>query len=261
MEGVLSTEVVAGILTGLFVLVLGLLGLQLWSSLQIRRMSKTAYQDDVRKAQRQAVEIVSDAQQEAEAVLSEANEASTKAMVKASQAAEATNRSYQAELQNILDRYNDQLGKTLKRGDESFAALTTAAADSFNRRQEVLNTQFDDVLEQLNTVAGTLNTQTTGTMKKLEESIDETMQNLQTMLKQGEVVVQQHVAEHLEGILDRAEADVDAYRNARLKLLDRHIERLIEDVAIRVLHKKLTLDEHADLAIKALQDARDHNVL
>lgn len=261
MDRVLSTEVLAGILVGLVVLILGLIALQIWSSLQIRRMSKTAYQEDIKVAQSKAVEIVSDAQTEAQNVLAQANETSVRAMAEAGKAAQKTNEAYQAELRALIERYNAELQKTLTRGDESFAALTTAAADSFNRRQETLNGQFDDVLEALSIVADTLKTQTTQTLSNLEKSIESTSTTLETFLKEGESIVKENVEKHLGALLDRAEEDVDAYRRARLTLLDRHIERLIEDVAVRVLHKKLTLDEHGDLALKALRDAKEHNVL
>lgn len=261
MDNFLSTEVMAGILVGLVVLIIGLIVLQIWSSLQIRRMSKTAYQDDVEVARSQAKNIIAEAQMEAQGVLSEANEAGAQAMVEASRAARKTNESYQAELQNIIDRYNQELDATIKRGDKSFADLAKAAADSFNRRQEELNGQFDDVLESLSTVASTLNSQTIGTMSELEKSIEQATKTLEVMLKQGEVVVKQRVEEHLNKLLDRAEADVEEYRKARLTLLDSHIERLIEDIAVRVLHKKLSLDEHGELAQQALSDAKEHNVL
>ena len=142
-----------------------------------------------------------------------------------------------------------------------YLSISSSAADSFNRRQDELNNQFDDVLESLSTVAGTLNSQTVGAMQSLDKSIVETTQTLGKMLEDGEVVVKERVEEHLVKLLDRAESDVDEYKKARVTLLDSHIERLIEDIAVRVLHKKLTLDEHGELAQQALKDAKEHNVL
>lgn len=261
MDTFLSTEVLAGILVGLMVLVVGLIGLQIWSSLQIRRMSKTAYQEDVIEAQDEAAEIISEARAEAESVLAAANTEGARAMADAGKKAQATNEQYQAELRKLIDRYHQELDATIKHGEESFASLSRAAADSFNRRQDALNTQFDDVLEDLSKVAGTLNNQTSTTMTALETAIDATMKKLELMLHQGEEVVRQRVEKHLDSLLDRAEADVEEYKRARVTLLDSHIERLIEDIAVRVLHKKLDLEEHAELAQKALEDAKQHNVL
>lgn len=261
MDSFLSAEVLAGLLVGLSVLTFGLIVLQIWSSLQIKRMSKTAYQDDVHEAQNQAAEIVTQAQQEAYEVVTEANEASAKAMADASRIARATNETYQEELQAIIDGYHELLDKTIKRGDTSFAALTTAAADSFNQRQEQLNDKFDDVLKSLSTVAGTLTTKTAKSMSDLDGGINTATSTLTKMMEQGEVMVKQHMEEHLNKMLDRAEADVEEYKKARVTLLDSHIERLVEDIAVRVLHKKLTLEEHGELALQALVDAKEHNVL
>ena len=261
MDSFLSTEVLAGVLVGLMVLVVGLIIIQVWSSLQIRRMSKTSYQDNVDVARNQAANIVAEAQVEAQGVLAEANETGARAMAEAGKEARKTNESYQAELRKLVDLYHQELDATIKRGDKSFAVLTSSAADSFNRRQDELNNQFDDVLEALSTVAGTLNSQTVGAMKALESSIDESTKTLEKMLQEGELVVKQRVEEHLEKLLDRAESDVDEYKKARVTLLDSHIERLIEDITVRVLHKKLTLEEHGDLAQQALKDAKEHNVL
>lgn len=261
MDNLLSTEVLAGVLVGLLVLVIGLVGLQIWSSLQLRRMSKTAYQDDVRQAQYQATDILNEAQLEAQEVLATANEAGAKTMAEAGKRAQKTNETYQAELHELIDRYYDALGKTIKRGDESFAAITDAAADSFNRRQEQLNNQFDDVLESLLNVSKTLNAESTGAMTALNQSIENTSKTIELMMQEGNKLVQERVEKHLETLLDRAEADVNEYRQARFKLLDRYIERLVEDISVRVLHKKLTLDEHGELAQQALRDAKEHNVI
>lgn len=261
MDRFLSAEVLAGLLVGLAVLTLGLMVLQIWSSFQIRRMSKTAYQNDVQEAQIQATEIVTEAKQEAYDVLTQANEAGAKAMAEASRIAQATNETYQEELQAIIDGYHELLDETIKRGDKSFAGLTTAAADSFNRRQEQLNDQFDGVLKSLGSVAETLTARTAKSMGDLDGGINEATKILAKMMEQGEAMVKQHMEEHLNKMLDRAEADVEEYRKARITLLDSHIERLVEDIAVRVLHKKLTLEEHGDLALQALVDAKEHNVL
>ena len=261
MDNFISTEVLAGILVGLVVLAIGIIIIQIWSSIQIKKMSRTEYQDDVQEAKSQAASIVAEAQIEASDVLLEANEVGARAMAEAGKTARKTNESYQAELQKIIDGYNQELEATIKRGDKSFATLTSAAADSFNRRQDELNNQFDDVLESLSNVAGTLSSESMGAMKSLDKRIDETTQTLGKMLENGEVIVKKRVEEHLDKLLDRAESDVDEYKKARVTLLDSHIERLIEDIAVRVLHKKLTLDEHGELAQQALKDAKEHNVL
>ena len=261
IDNLVSPEVLAGLLVGFAVLTVGLVVLQIWSSLQIRRMSKTTYQDDVREAQSQAADIVTQAQIEAQEVLTEANEAGAQAMADASRVAKKTNESYQAELRGIIDRYHQLLDETIKRGDQSFTTLTKAAADSFNRRQDELNEEFDDVLGSLSTVGKTLTTKTTQSMTDLETGIDKATSTLAAMMEQGEEMVKQHMEEHLNKLLDRAEADVEEYRKARLTLLDNHIERLVEDITVRVLHKKLTLDEHGELALQALKDAKENNVL
>lgn len=261
MDFLLSTEVLAGVLVGLSVLVVGLIALQIWSSLQIRRMSKTSYQDDVRQAQTNAASIVASARAEAQEVLNEANEVGMKAMAEAGQKAQKTNESYQAELHKIIERYNQELRKTIEQGQEAFAALTDATADGYNRRQEALNVQFDDVLEALGTVANTLNTKSTAAMSELESSIEGVAATLEQTLTKEDAAVRTRLEEHFSKILDKAEGDVDEYRKARLTLLDSHIERLVEDIAVQVLHKKLTLDEHGELAEQALADAKSHNVL
>ena len=261
MSSLVSTEVLAGVLVGVVVLMVGLISLLVWNTLQIRRMSKTSYQEGVVDAKEEAAAIMSQARAEAKSMLAEANEEGARTMARAGHKAKITNLEYQEELKNLIDRYHAELEATTKRGDETFARLSSAAADSFNRRQEELNSQFDDVLESLSKVANTLNDQTTTTMESLEGAIDETMKKMELMLQEGEGVVKAKVAEHLTKLLDRAQADVDEYKKARLTLLDSHIERLIEDITVRVLHKKLDLDEHGELALQALKEAKEHNVL
>ena len=102
MDNFLSTEVLAGILVGLVVLAIGIIIIQIWSSIQLKKMSRTEYQDDVQKAKSQAANIVAEAQLEATDVLSEANEVGARAMAEAGKAARKTNESYQAELRRLL---------------------------------------------------------------------------------------------------------------------------------------------------------------
>ena len=261
MDLLLSSEVLVGVLVGFAVLAVGLVLLQMWNSFQIRKMSATAYQRGVHQARVDAAEIVAEAKVEAESVLGEANIATLKAMAEAGKNAQKVNESYQNALQKLIEQYQHELEKNLNQGQEAFSTLTDAVADGYGRRQKALDTQVDGILQSLAKVSETLTGETSSAIATLESSIAGVTETLKDTLEKEDAAVRKRLEDHFSQILNSAEADVAEYRKARLTLLDSHIERLVEDIAVRVLHKKLSLDEHAELALQALADAKAHNVL
>ena len=259
MDILLSTEVLTGTLVGFTVLTAGLIILQVRSYVQAKR--HPVYKETVKQAEKAAADIVDYARTEADELLEDADEESRSVVLKAGQAAQKTNEKYQAELKKILERYHKELEKTIERGEQSFEAVTDAAAESFNHRQQDLNTQFDVILKALTTVAQTLNTKAISAMSELERSINDVASSLEKTLTEEDAAIKKRVEDHIHKMIDGAMVDIEEYKQARVKLLDSHIERLVEDIATQVLHKKLTLDEHAELAQKALADAKAHHVL
>jgi hypothetical protein len=110
-------------------------------------------------------------------------------------------------------------------------------------------------------MVASLQTQTSQAVGTLEQKMAEAQQQLLLGLKAQADAQQERIETSLKKANDDALLQIDQYKKARLSLLDTHIERLIEDVTTRVLHKKLTVTEHAELARNALAEAKEHNLI
>lgn len=59
----------------------------------------------------------------------------------------------------------------------------------------------------------------------------------------------------------KAEKEVENYKLERLKQVDDSIMKMVEDVSRKVLAKEITSDEHEKLVMKALEKAKEENIL
>lgn len=59
----------------------------------------------------------------------------------------------------------------------------------------------------------------------------------------------------------KAESEIESYKLERLKQVDESIMKMVEDVSRKVLAKEITSDEHEKLVIKALERAKEENIL
>ena len=101
--------------------------------------------------------------------------------------------------------------------------------------------------------------------KKLAEDLKkESMQLREHMERAFNAMEQENkkrMDDHLARSFKHAEASVAAYEQARRSLVDEHILALIGETTKIALHKELTMDAHADLVRKALEEAKTAGIL
>lgn len=72
---------------------------------------------------------------------------------------------------------------------------------------------------------------------------------------------QAKLEEHVDKEIATAQAEIKAYKNARLKLLDEQFISLVEDAMRVVLEKKLTASDQMDLIYHSLAEAKKDGVI
>jgi hypothetical protein len=57
------------------------------------------------------------------------------------------------------------------------------------------------------------------------------------------------------------EKELEVYKAERLKKVDEKIFEILKDASTKAIGKSLSLEDHEDVVIKALEDAKRENVL
>lgn len=87
--------------------------------------------------------------------------------------------------------------------------------------------------------------------------IEKFTSGVETELLNAQKYIQASVKESYQ----KAEIEVENYKLERLKQVDDSIMKMVEEVSRRVLAKEITADEHEKLVLKALEKAKEENIL
>ncbi len=256
-----SVELIAGVLSGLVIATVIMLVLQIRNATMINKLTFPAYEYVVKQAEHKANEIIASAQKEARAIISSAEQAGQKTIVQYTQKASQLQEHYEVTLQKLVSELSGKMVQTAEQSGVQVDAALAAMAATLTLREANLISQFDTSLVSVEKMLATLQTHTTATLTHMESDIAELSRKLGESLTKEDSQQQERIAVQLQKLQDNAAAQIEEYQKARMALLDAHIERLVEDIVMRVLHKKLSVDEHAQLAREALVEAKAHNLL
>jgi F0F1-type ATP synthase membrane subunit b/b' len=256
-----SIELIAGVLTGLVIATVIMMVLQIRNSVQINKLTFPAYEYVVKQAEHKANEILNQAQKEARGILAEAEKSGQKAFATYNQTAVKTQETYSGMLEKLSHELTDHLAETAKKGGEKLVSVTAHASETISAREKALAASFDASLEEMHTFSTKLQSRTEHALSSLEKEMGEIAKKLTEGLHEHEVSYKKEIATHLERALEVAEHDIDSYKKARIAVLDMHIEKLVEEVTAKVLHKKLSVEEHGALARAALVEAKEQSLL
>jgi len=91
--------------------------------------------------------------------------------------------------------------------------------------------------------------------------INQQMEALRSALGQEITRSQSEAKKLIEEAYEKVEVEVDAYRQIRQRQIDERIFEILETIITNVAGKALKLDEHEELVIEALEEAKSQNVL
>lgn len=188
----------------------------------------------------------------------------------------ATLREAEQEAVAILDKahkYATELREKAEKDTEALFKDREQQADAFVRRFE---TQIETLAKHHATLLEKYATLTRDTYREFEASVRESagageaavkqeIERLLADLHDEHTKLKRHLTKQLEDHLEQefsaARDAVAKYREAQLRMIDRRIVSLIEEVASLALQKELSVSEHADIVFKSLEEAKKHGII
>ncbi|MBI2031788.1 MAG: hypothetical protein HYT08_04215 [Candidatus Levybacteria bacterium] len=98
------------------------------------------------------------------------------------------------------------------------------------------------------------------TSKSIEEDTVKEVQDFDNVLEQETVASQKIIQEKIEKDYSKVQKEVEQYKNEMLGKVDAQISKLIQDVSKKVIGKSLSLQEHEQLIIDALEEAKKNGL-
>lgn len=256
-----GVEIILGALIGLVLSMIILLVLQFRSSSLMNKLTYPAYEYVIKQSEHKANLILEQAQKEAREITAEAEKAGQKILGNYTDSSRASHDAFVKNLEQFTHGLTSQLSDTTNNGMAQLQAVTSAAKQSLEKEQSSITAQVVVTLETAKSSSEMLQKKVSEAVLRMEENIASVSDNLAHKLQDEHTNQTAHIQAHLQKALDAAESQIESYQKSRIALLDRHIERLVEDITKRVLHKQLSIDDHAELARAALSEAKEHNLL
>lgn len=261
MDTFFLLAVLAGVLVGVLIAAIVVLILHIRTNSQINRLTYPAYEYAIKKAEHDADRLLREAQEQARSVIAKAEETG-----------QATIRTYDEEARQMHERYQEAL---TKQGTEMAAKFSEIAQQETHKLHEAIGSLSQSLTEEHNKAISTITrvsnsleaagteaeTHAKSMVASLNERMDAVSSEIEASLKAAQTDGLKQISTHFASLSTGIEEEVAAYSAERKKLLDAHIERLVEDVVTRVLQVELPVSTHASLARKALEEAKAKHIL
>ena len=262
MFALFSVEILIGVtIIALIIGMIILLILQITSNARAGKLTYPVYEYVVRKAEHEADGIIEQAQKEARTIIVEAEKSGQETMQLYAESAKKAHDAFSESLDAYTSKLTGHLESASAKSISELQKVAEVTSSSMQQQQQTVSARFDEVLSSVQGVSETLESKALRAVDGMRQSIEQVEKSLIADIQARQTHQQEQIEQFLEKTLQSAEANIASYQKSRIALLDAHIEKLVEDVTRKVLHKQLTLDEHAELARLALVEAKENNLL
>jgi len=213
-----------GFAAGLAVALLLVLGLEVFNSRRLTRITAPVYEFALKRAEQDAGRILEEARAEARKIIAAAETAGA-----------ALSSEHTKEHKNAEQAYQTAFEAMLKTLEQSI---------SENART------FESAQQQL---IGTASTAVTEEMKSVESRMAESIASLEAAHKE-------RLEGELKSLLEAARQEAQQYAQSRKQIVDQHIVTLIGETMRITLQRALPKEAHAELVQAALDDAKANGV-
>ena len=93
-------------------------------------------------------------------------------------------------------------------------------------------------------------------MTSLQKLAAESLKEFQTITKNMEVDLQNQTKNYRDSMLPKLQKELEEYKAMRMQQAERTITHVIQEVAQDILNKSLSLEDHEQLLIEALEKAK-----
>jgi|GEM_PF-1897614 len=261
MNTSLPLEFLIGAFIGLLIAMVVLLVLQVRTTNQVNKLTFPAYEYVIKKAEHEANAIVQKAQQKAQSIITDAEKAGHAAISEYTNQATQIHEQYRDSVQEQTEGIMSALREVSEVQTHAVEKLTKTAQEGVTAQQNEVTQHVTQTNEKIAHTISQIETDSQAQMKALREEIGSIGKTLTDQLQKVEVSGEQQIAAHVASLQHAADAHIEAYEVSRKKLMDRHIEQLVESVVMKVLHTQVPISEHASLAREALEEAKAKHIL
>ena len=191
--------------------------------------------------------IKNDAVVSAQKMLDDAREKSTSIVSEATERAQRTLLSMEKLSQESKNKLTTELESL---AENQASALKEASSSLMSFYKESLSKQREESLHTLE-----------DTSHEIEEELLHEVEDFKKVLHDETVGAQQAVEAKVQEKYAVVEKEITSYREKQLKAVDETIYDILHDVSKKVFGEALDMEDHQDLVIKALAEAKENNVL
>lgn|SRR3989338_161928 len=248
----------------------------------LRRMATSGHEDPVRRAHEEAQMIVWNAMEEAKKLRVSAELEGLKSLAKEKLEVKKIEEEYKKTLDALirktavsLEGYNKEIEEELKKmgvfAKAEFEKQAPAFKSEINEAKTGIHESLRSLEKSLKEV-GIMYTKFVASLQevtreqfekdrlKIQEEYSKVPEKLEVAIadlkEEGKKVIEARFNEEFK----KAHGLIEKYRNNYLAFLDTSIVSLLEETTEIVLEKRLSLKEHADLALRALEEAKKRGV-
>lgn len=237
----------------LLVVLIVLLIVVIKSTSKVSNLTYPIYEYVIKKAESKAQDITYDAMKKSREILVNAELEGTKVIAKEKLESSKIEKTYEEKLRELTDQTKKLL--------DTYA--NEAQVNAKNTR-ELLNTYAHDAKESLSELTHSLEESVSSGINENQRAIKEEAIKVSKQMTSTFGELEKRFREQIDQNLNKefasAKEMVKTYRKQQLDLIDTYIVTLIERTAAITLQKKMSLEDHSELALRALEEAKSEGV-
>lgn len=261
MNTLFSTELLIGTFLGLLVAMVVLLVLQIRTTTQVNRLTFPAYEYVIKKAEHDAQALIQEAQKKAQSIIVSAEQAGQKTIAEYTNQATQIHQEYSDAIQAQTQGVTQALHKNESVQTQAMDSLLASAKSSITEQQNLVIKAAEGVNTALSQTTIETHQKAEEAVSALHDRVEKISDSIELQLKEVTALGTDKITTHLATLQATADEHIAAYEASRIKLLDAHVEQLVESVVGEVLHTQLPVAVHASLAREALEEAKAKNIL
>ncbi len=243
--GIILTVVAVLIVLGVSLLLVAVVRM----NTRLRYLTYPVYDEIVKKAERKATDILNTAEEKRRDIITAAEEAATKLLT-----------DKRSEFEKFHTEYAEQFSELAKKGSDALAAQTEMIAHQSEQLTEIVKKHLATTDETLGKEQARFGEVAARAAEQFEHSFADLAAQAREEQHARAAEMQARVVEGIEKEITETKNAIAVYRKERMALVDRNSISLVTETTRIVLGKTLSFEEHRDIILRALEDAKKSGI-
>jgi len=232
-----------------FIALIVLAGVVIQFGTRLRYLASPIYDRIVKEAEEKAEKIVNEAEGEARVARERAKAEAEKAFSEQSKVDEEMRKEQSKHIEMLTTHAQELLNKQTL----TISQLSETMASEFSKQARAAGKALEDETIGMKKTITAETDHMKETFAKMGVKVDEDYHELV-------IQTRKKMEEELDNEVNSAREAVKAYRIERITLLNKEIVGLVEDTARIALRRSLSLDQHRDIILAALEEAKQQGL-